>query len=40
MGNAVVCGYLVLSLIISVFHIVRSAAVKSRILLVALDTVN
>ncbi|KAG5059471.1 hypothetical protein AAZX31_01G048500 [Glycine max] len=39
MGNAVVCGYLVLSLIISVFHIVRSAAVKSRILLVALDTV-
>ncbi|KAK7407386.1 hypothetical protein VNO78_09265 [Psophocarpus tetragonolobus] len=39
MGNAVVCGYLVLSLVISVFHIIRSKAVKSRILLVALDTI-
>ncbi|TKY69654.1 CASP protein 7 [Spatholobus suberectus] len=39
MGNSVVCGYLVLSLVLSVFHIVRSTAVKSRILLAALDTV-
>ncbi|XP_027361527.1 CASP-like protein 7 [Abrus precatorius] len=37
--NSVVCGYLVLSLVLSVFHIVRSRAVKSRILLIALDTV-
>jgi len=40
MGNSVVCGYLVLSLVPSIFHIVRSTAVKSRILLVAFDTVN
>ncbi|KAK7307095.1 hypothetical protein VNO77_39851 [Canavalia gladiata] len=39
MANSVVCGYLVLSLLLSVFHIVRSTAVKSRILLIALDTV-
>ncbi|QCD90411.1 hypothetical protein DEO72_LG4g1366 [Vigna unguiculata] len=39
MGNSVVCGYLVLSLVPSIFHIVRSTAVKSRILLVAFDTV-
>ncbi|RDX58493.1 hypothetical protein CR513_62188, partial [Mucuna pruriens] len=39
MGNSVVCGYLVLSLVLSVFHIIKTAAVKSRILLIALDTV-
>ncbi|KAJ1380711.1 Casparian strip membrane protein [Sesbania bispinosa] len=39
MANSVVCGYLVLSLVLSVFHIVRSTAVKSRILLIVLDMV-
>lgn len=39
MANSVVCGYLVLSLILSIFHIVRSTSVKSRILLIVLDTV-
>ncbi|KAK7309807.1 hypothetical protein RJT34_06843 [Clitoria ternatea] len=39
MANSVVCGYLVLSLILSVFHIVRSKAVNTRILLIFLDTV-
>nr|KYP45405.1 UPF0497 membrane protein 2 [Cajanus cajan] len=39
LANSVVCGYLVLSLVLSVFHIVRSTAVKSRIILIALDTV-
>ncbi|KAL5100198.1 hypothetical protein RYX36_004525 [Vicia faba] len=39
MGNSVVCGYLVLSLILSIFHIVRSTAVKTRILLIVLDMV-
>ncbi|KAE9595632.1 hypothetical protein Lal_00030443 [Lupinus albus] len=38
-ANSVVCGYLVLSLVLSIFHIVRSSAVKTRILLVILDTV-
>ncbi|MED6178154.1 hypothetical protein PIB30_104927, partial [Stylosanthes scabra] len=31
--------YLVLSLILSIFHIVRSNVVKSRILLIVLDTI-
>ncbi|ESW25547.1 hypothetical protein PHAVU_003G045200 [Phaseolus vulgaris] len=39
MGNSIVSGYLVLSLVLSVFHMLRSTAVKSRILLVAFDTV-
>ncbi|KAK7400902.1 hypothetical protein VNO78_12211 [Psophocarpus tetragonolobus] len=38
-SNSIVCVYLVLSLVLSFFHIVRSAAVKSRVLLVFLDTV-
>ncbi|KAJ7953837.1 CASP-like protein [Quillaja saponaria] len=37
-GNSIACGYLVLSLVLSLFHIVRSAAVNSRILLLAFDT--
>ncbi|KAL2349223.1 hypothetical protein Fmac_003223 [Flemingia macrophylla] len=40
LANSVVCGYLVLSLVLSVFHIVRSSAVKSRIFLIALDTLR
>ncbi|CAJ2648015.1 casparian strip membrane protein 1 [Trifolium pratense] len=39
MANSLVCGYLALSLILSILHIVRSTAVKSRILLIILDTV-
>ncbi|XP_057448201.1 casparian strip membrane protein 1-like [Lotus japonicus] len=39
LANSLVCGYLVLSLILSVFHIVRSSAVKSRVLLIVFDTV-
>ncbi|KAF7809103.1 CASP-like protein 7 [Senna tora] len=39
MGNAIVCGYLVLSSIQSIFHILRSTtALKTRILLLFLDT--
>ncbi|KAB1208108.1 CASP-like protein 1 [Morella rubra] len=39
-ANSIVCGYLVLSLPVSVFHIIRStAAVNSRIVLVIFDTV-
>lgn len=38
--NSIVCGYLVLSLVLSFFNIVRTIAMKSRILLVFLDTVN
>ncbi|XP_045815900.1 casparian strip membrane protein 2 [Trifolium pratense] len=38
-ANSIVCGYLVLSLALSFFHIVRTISVKSRILLVFLDTV-
>ncbi|KAI4328469.1 hypothetical protein L6164_020821 [Bauhinia variegata] len=38
LANSNVCGYLVLSLILSIFHIVRTTVVKSRILLVVLDT--
>nr|P0DI58.1 RecName: Full=CASP-like protein 2; Short=LjCASP2 [Lotus japonicus] len=39
-SNSIVCGYLVLSLALSFFHIIRrSSAAKSRILLVFLDTV-
>jgi len=38
--NSIVCGYLALSLVLSFFHIVRTISVKSRILLVFLDTVN
>ncbi|XP_062103318.1 casparian strip membrane protein 5 [Humulus lupulus] len=36
--NAVVSGYLVLSLALSILHIVRSSAQKSRILLIIFDT--
>ncbi|XP_061370880.1 CASP-like protein 2 [Gastrolobium bilobum] len=32
-SNSIVCGYLVLLLALSFFHIVRTSAVKSRILL-------
>lgn len=39
-ASAVVSGYLILSLSLSIFHIVRSRAQKSRILLVFFDTVN
>ncbi|CAI0402185.1 unnamed protein product [Linum tenue] len=38
-ANSVVGGYLVLSFAISVFHIIRSSAKTSRIILVSLDTV-
>ncbi|XP_015956859.1 casparian strip membrane protein 2 [Arachis duranensis] len=39
MSNSIVCAYLVLSLALSFFHILRSTAVKSRILMVLLDTI-
>ncbi|KAK7317973.1 hypothetical protein RJT34_02645 [Clitoria ternatea] len=38
-SNSIVCGYLVLSLVPSFFHIVRSTSVKSRVFLLSLDTV-
>ncbi|XP_020218221.1 CASP-like protein 6 [Cajanus cajan] len=38
-SNSIVCVYLVLSLALSFFHIVRNKAVKSRVLLVFLDSV-
>ncbi|CAL1370651.1 unnamed protein product [Linum trigynum] len=38
-ANSVVGGYLVLSFAISVYHIIRSSAKTSRIILVSLDTV-
>ncbi|KAK7362369.1 hypothetical protein VNO77_04480 [Canavalia gladiata] len=37
-SNSIVCGYLVLSLVLSFFHIVKITAVKSRVLQVFLDT--
>ncbi|PON96365.1 Casparian strip membrane protein [Trema orientale] len=37
-ANSVVSGYLILSLALSIFHIVRSSAQKSRILLIIFDT--
>ncbi|KAI4328468.1 hypothetical protein L6164_020820 [Bauhinia variegata] len=37
--NSIICAYLVLSLILSFYNIIRSVAVKSRILLAFLDTV-
>ncbi|KAI3502495.1 hypothetical protein L1887_30591 [Cichorium endivia] len=37
--NAIVCGYFVLTIPLSIVHIMRSAARGSRILLVILDTV-
>ncbi|KAJ8445490.1 hypothetical protein Cgig2_031303 [Carnegiea gigantea] len=37
-GNAIVTGYLVLSLTLSIFHIIRSAAVGTRIFLAIFDT--
>ncbi|KAF5945371.1 hypothetical protein HYC85_015599 [Camellia sinensis] len=39
-ANSIVCGYLVLSLLLSVFHIVRSGAKISRVILIFFDTVN
>jgi len=39
-GNAIVTGYLVLSLTLSIFHIIRSAATGTRIFLAILDTVS
>ncbi|XP_054810623.1 casparian strip membrane protein 1-like [Prosopis cineraria] len=39
LGNSIVCGYLVLSIVFSIFHIARPTAVKSRILLLFLDAV-
>ncbi|KAL0003833.1 hypothetical protein SO802_011394 [Lithocarpus litseifolius] len=39
-ANSIVCGYLVvISLPLSIFHIIRSAAINSRIILVIFDTV-
>ena len=38
--NAIVCAYFVLTIPLSIVHIMRSAARGSRILLVILDTVN
>ncbi|KAK7251901.1 hypothetical protein RIF29_35504 [Crotalaria pallida] len=38
-SNSIVCVYLVLSLALSFFHILRITAVKSRVLLAFLDTV-
>ncbi|GMN42212.1 hypothetical protein TIFTF001_011437 [Ficus carica] len=38
-ANAVVSGYLVLSLVLSFFHIVRTTATNSRIILITFDTI-
>lgn len=38
-ANAVVSGYLVLSLVLSFFHIVRTTATNSRIILITFDAV-
>ncbi|KAF3431485.1 hypothetical protein FNV43_RR26216 [Rhamnella rubrinervis] len=38
-ANSVVCGYLALSLPLSIFHIIKSAAKNSRIILLIFDTV-
>ncbi|OAY50052.1 casparian strip membrane protein 3 [Manihot esculenta] len=38
-ANSIVCGYLVLSLPLSIFHIIRSSAKISRIIFVIFDTV-
>ncbi|XP_071913216.1 casparian strip membrane protein 1-like [Coffea arabica] len=37
--NAIVCGYLVLSLLLSIFHILKSSARVTRVILIILDTV-
>ncbi|TQD70478.1 hypothetical protein C1H46_043984 [Malus baccata] len=37
-ANSIVCAYLVFSLALSVFHIIRSNAKKSRIILIFFDT--
>ncbi|KAK4780848.1 hypothetical protein SAY87_016954 [Trapa incisa] len=37
--NSIVCAYLVLSLALSIFHVIRSKAVITRIILVVFDTV-
>ncbi|XP_058099934.1 casparian strip membrane protein 1-like isoform X1 [Magnolia sinica] len=37
-ANAIVCGYIVLSLPVSIFHIVRSRARGSRLILIFFDT--
>ncbi|XP_011098775.1 casparian strip membrane protein 1 [Sesamum indicum] len=37
-ANSVVCAYLVLSLALSIFHIVRSSAQNSRVVLIFFDT--
>ncbi|CAN6572023.1 unnamed protein product [Malus baccata var. baccata] len=39
-ANSIVCTYLVFSLALSVFHIIRSNAKKSRIILIFFDTVS
>lgn len=39
-ANSVVCGYLALSIPLSIFHIIRPAAKKSRILLLIFDLVK
>ncbi|MED6112119.1 hypothetical protein PIB30_058806 [Stylosanthes scabra] len=39
LSNSIVCAYLLLSLALSFFHIVSSSALKSRILMVLLDTI-
>ncbi|KAL9424197.1 hypothetical protein AB3S75_036138 [Citrus x aurantiifolia] len=38
-ANSIVCGYLALSVPLSIFHIIRTAAKKSRILLLVFDLV-
>ncbi|XP_019242414.1 PREDICTED: casparian strip membrane protein 1, partial [Nicotiana attenuata] len=37
--NAITCGYLALSIPISIFHIIRRRAGKSRVLLIFLDAI-
>ncbi|PKI36807.1 hypothetical protein CRG98_042756 [Punica granatum] len=38
-ANGIVCAYLVLSLLLSIFHVIRSAAVITRVVLIVFDTV-
>lgn len=39
-ANSIVCGYLALSVPLSIFHVIRTAAKKSRILLLVFDLVK
>lgn len=38
-ANALVCAYLVLSLVLSILHVIKSTVVFTRIILVVFDTV-